>query len=366
MTKRVIVVGAGIVGSFCALRLARSGARVTLIDGEAEDFSPGGPSASLAAAGLLTVVGHAPLAGGGQPALPDLAHEAFALWRDHSAGAAWEDGVRFEGGVVIAADAAAAEAFVAQARAAGRKAHRLAAAEFRKRTGLDAPVAGAVFVEEEGAADPPRVLSGMAFALHQLGVRVRRGVEVEAVEADPIRVRTFDDQRIEADVVVLATGIMNQARLARSAPALARMRPAKGHMVPVELAAPLPVPVRAGEFYLAPREGRSAVLGATMEWDRYDRGVKQEQVRALLDAAEKTLPGAVKQSESELPWAGVRPMSPDGAPMIGWSGPALIAAGHSRNGWLFAPLTAEIVCAYVWGEEIPARWAALSPDRFKD
>ncbi|MBI1186987.1 MAG: FAD-dependent oxidoreductase [Alphaproteobacteria bacterium] len=366
MSKHVIVVGAGIVGSWCALRLAQTGARVTLIDGEREDFAAGGPSASLAAAGLLTVVGHAPLDSSGHPSMPALAHEAFDLWRARTPGRPWEDAVAFKGGVVIAADDAAADAFLAQARREGRAAQRLSAAEFRKRAGLDAQIACAVFVEEEGVADPARTLSGMAMELHALGVAVRRGVEIERVESEPVRVRTFDDASIEGDLVVLATGIMNQALMARAAPALARMRPAKGHIVPVDLAAPLPLPVRAPGFYLAPHGDGRTLLGATMEWDRYDRGVRQEAVRTLLDAVEATLPRVVKQSETELPWAGVRPMSPDGAPMIGPSGAALIAAGHSRNGWLFAPLTAEIICAYVWGEEIPARWAALSPDRFKD
>ena len=57
-------------------------------------------------------------------------------------------------------------------------------------------------------------------------------------------------------------------------------------------------------------------------------------------------------------------MSPDSWPMIGPSGDVLIAAGHSRNGWLLAPITAEIITAYVMGADIPAEWAALSPDRF--
>jgi len=357
LSKRVVVVGAGVVGAFCAVRLARSGARVTLIDGDREDFSVGGPSASLAAAGMLTVVGHALPGAVGHPLFAELARAAFALWRARSAEAPWRDAVRFDGGVVINENEAQAEALVALG---GR---RIGAGEMRKRTGLAARADHAVFVQEEGVADPARMMSGLAMEAYQLGVTVRRGCEVEAVEGDPIRVRTFEDEFIDADAVVLATGIMNQARLARSAPALALMRPAKGHMAPVVLEAPLGVPLRGPDFYLAPREGCAAVLGATMEWDRYDRAVRQEQVGALMAAAERTLPGAVMRSD-ELAWAGVRPMSPDGAPMVGPSGPALVAAGHSRNGWLLAPLTAEIICAYVWGEEIPPLWASLSPDRF--
>ena len=63
---------------------------------------------------------------------------------------------------------------------------------------------------------------------------------------------------------------------------------------------------------------------------------------------------------------GIRPMSPDGWPMIGPTGEGvLVAAGHSRDGWLMAPITAEIITAYVFGAEIQPDWAALSPERFE-
>jgi glycine oxidase len=59
-------------------------------------------------------------------------------------------------------------------------------------------------------------------------------------------------------------------------------------------------------------------------------------------------------------------MSPDNWPMIGRGGDGiLVAAGHSRNGWLLAPITAEIISAYVFGGEIAPEWAALSPERFE-
>jgi glycine oxidase len=57
-------------------------------------------------------------------------------------------------------------------------------------------------------------------------------------------------------------------------------------------------------------------------------------------------------------------MSPDWAPMIGTGGECLVAAGHSRNGWLLAPITAEIISAFVFGDPIGPLWAAFAPDRF--
>jgi glycine oxidase len=82
-------------------------------------------------------------------------------------------------------------------------------------------------------------------------------------------------------------------------------------------------------------------------------------------AAGRLLPGEVKLTGKV--WTGIRPMSPDGWPMIGPTPEGIyIAAGHSRDGWLMAPITAEIITAYVFGQEIPPEWAALSPERFND
>jgi glycine oxidase len=119
---------------------------------------------------------------------------------------------------------------------------------------------------------------------------------------------------------------------------------------------------RAPGFYLA-RRREDAVLGATLQPGQFDRRVDPVQTAQLWAALEKLLPGEVKPAGRA--WTGIRPMSPDGWPMAGDGGKGVwIAAGHSRNGWLMAPLTAEIVTAYVFGHAIPAEWLALSPQRF--
>jgi glycine oxidase len=121
--------------------------------------------------------------------------------------------------------------------------------------------------------------------------------------------------------------------------------------------------LRTGEFYIAQRRD-DAVIGATLEYDRFDRKVDRAKIAELHAAAERLLPGEIKLTDQA--WAGIRPMSPDGWPMIGSAKDGiLIAAGHSRDGWLMAPITAEIITAYVFGDEIPPEWAALSPKRFE-
>lgn len=352
--KRVVIVGAGVVGLFCAVRLAQAGARVTVLEAEGENLSVFGAPTSAGAAGMLAPLGETSSLHDG------VAFASFDFWKRAQLGAEWADGVRFDGAVVVSPTEEDAEALRQRALMLGRVAEALRPSRFRKLTGLDASVEHATFVESEGVADPLRVLTGLRMQARALGVLIEQNRDVEVITATSAT--TYEGEIFEADVMVLAVGFWGAEKLARFAPALKHVTPAKGHLVPVGLTQPMRVTLRAPSFYLTPRRD-DVVLGSTMELGRVDRRTEQAKVDELLAAAEALLPGQVRPSGRA--WAGIRPMSPDGWPIIGPSGDALIAAGHSRNGWLLAPVTAEIIRAYVFGAEIPPEWAALSPARFE-
>lgn len=353
MTK-VVIVGGGVVGLWCAVVLRQGGAQVTVCEAESEHVSPYGPSASAAAAGML-----APLERQASPHAA-LAWASLDLWRRKRDGAAWADGVRFDGAVLIGKDGDDVEALLANALAAGRDAKPLTRRELRKLLPFDLASENAIFASDEGVADPLRVLSGLQMEARALGVLIDFDADIANVTANAAM--TYDTRVYEADLIVLAPGVWANDKLAAAAPALKHVRPAKGQLAQVELPATLESTVRAPGFYLAPRR-EDVVLGATMEYDRYDRRADPARTEDLLQACEALLPGVVRQGEKA--WAGIRPMSPDGWPMIGWSGDVLIAAGHSRAGWLLAPITAEIISAYVFGADLPPEWIALSPQRFE-
>lgn len=353
--KDVIVVGGGAIGLFCAVRLRKSGARVWLLDSGPEHPTYYTPIASAAAAGMLAPIGDVPTPH------DKLALESFDLWQFMREGAEWSDAVRFEGVVIVRANAAEASVFSANAARLGKKALSLSASEFRKRTGFRAKVEHALFVEAEGTVDPLRMLTGLAMQAHALGVL--RNYDTDVAEVTPTTVTTHDGRVFEADAVVLAPGAWATDAIIAAAPGLKYVRPGKGMLAEVDIERPLGPNLRASGFYLAGRR-EDTVLGATLEFDRFDRKVDRNKLAELHAAAERLLPGEVKLAERA--WAGIRPMSPDGWPMIGPTGDGiLLAAGHSRDGWLMAPITAEIITAYVFGNEIQPEWAALSPERFE-
>jgi glycine oxidase len=350
--KHVIIVGAGIVGLLCALRLAREGARVTVLESDPDDLDVFRAGASAAAAGML-----APFDAGARPHA-DLALASFDLWRSLAPGAPWAGDVRFDGAVIACADEQDAAALQARVMMAGRRVSALTRGQTRKRLGIALDYA--VCVEDEGVADPIAVLTGLKAQLRALGVKLAYDQDVARVT--PASAHTFTGEDYEADHVLLAPGVWATDALMDAAPVLKRVRPAKGHLVSVTLPKKLRHTVHTPGFYLA-RRNEDTVLGANLQFDVYERHVEPAQVQALLAAAEAVVPGAVKPAGRA--WTGIRPMSPDGWPMVGSSNGVLVAAGHSRNGWLLAPITAEIITAIVFGAPLPPAWAALAPQRFE-
>jgi len=351
---RVVIVGAGIVGLMCALRLVKEGARVTLLEADPDDLDVFRAGASAAAAGMLAPFDSK------DGAHAALALDSFDLWRKLTPGAPWSEGVRFDGGVIASPDERDAAALQARVMGLGRAVAPLSRGQIAKRLGLNAALDHALAVEDEGVADPIYVLGGLKFEARRLGVALRHDQDVERVT--PHSVHTFTGEDYEADSVLLAPGVWASDAIASAAPALKRIRPAKGHLVSVRLAKPLKANLHAPGFYLA-RRREDVVLGASVQLDRYDKQTEAAEVEKLLAAAEAVAPGAVKPAGRA--WTGVRPMSPDGWPMVGRSNGVLVAGGHSRNGWGLAPITAEIVTAYVFGLPIPPAWAALAPQRFE-
>ena len=351
--KNVIIVGAGVIGLMCAVRLAKAGARVTVLEEHNENTTVWGPTASASAAGMLAPLNEAPSS---HDALALASFDLWRVWRDRSP---WADAVRFDGGAMLARTERDATNIISRAQALKRDGEMLSASRFRKRTGLRTEVEHAVFIPDEGVADPLRTLSGLVMDARAHGVLVSFGEDV--MEATANTVTTQAGHTFEADHVVLAPGVWATEALMALALALKHVRPAKGCLVPVQFEQPVAPNIRGDGFYVAQRYG-DTVLGATLDFDRTDRRVDPAQVDALLAAADAALPGELRPAGK--PWTGIRPMSPDGWPMIGPSGDVLIAAGHSRNGWLLAPITAEIITAYVMGADIPPEWASLSPDRF--
>jgi glycine oxidase len=211
---------------------------------------------------------------------------------------------------------------------------------------------GALHLPDDHAVAPRRVCEALARAAQDAGAVLRPGVEVSDLAA------------LRAEQVVVAAGPWSGAFGAE-----ARVRPVKGQSLRLrDPAGPGLVDrvVRWGEpspGYLVARGDGRYVLGATSEERGFDTAVTAGGLHDLLRDASELVPG-VLELEVEEHIAGLRPGTPDNAPIIGRSpsDPRVVwATGHYRNGVLLAPVTADLVVAELTGEPIDH---AFGPGRF--
>jgi glycine oxidase len=167
------------------------------------------------------------------------------------------------------------------------------------------------------------------------------------------------ERALEADVLIQATG-----------PGSGDLAPIKGQILRFPGAGPAHGPVVRGEgVYVAP-SAFGAVVGATMEEGRADRDIDPEAVARLAAGARRLFP-ALEAAGVEAR-AGVRAATPDGLPLVGPSATeeglvarVLVARGARRNGWLLAPLVAEVLLDRLTGRPVSVAAAAFDPGRFK-
>lgn len=218
----------------------------------------------------------------------------------------------------------------------------------------------------------PRVLSAaLVRAGEKAGVVLQSRTEVSSLilrNGRCVGVRTSDGSEFFGDAVVLAAG--SWSGLVDSIPTEVThaLRPVKGqliHLRPRAGPGPIEYNVRTEEVYLVPRTDGSVVVGASVEEKGFDVTVTAGEVLDLLRAGEETVP-AIREMELSSTIAGLRPGTPDNAPMLG---PTSIdgvtaATGHFRNGVLLTPITADTISDLLTGSEVPEVIKAFDPRRF--
>ena len=143
----------------------------------------------------------------------------------------------------------------------------------------------------------------------------------------------------------------------------------KGQILELRTRGAMPEPfervLRTPRCYLVARGDGRVILGATVEEQGFDTAVTADGVFRLLEAAWEVLP-EVGELELVGARAGLRPGTPDNAPVVGPGelDGLIWATGHWRNGVLLAPLTADVVAGLLAGEPMPEDFAVLSPGRF--
>jgi glycine oxidase len=237
--------------------------------------------------------------------------------------------------------------------------------ELRHRWPWLGPAVGALWAPRDGALDPERLVYALLADAQRLGAAVVRdratGIVTTATAAVGVKAERHS---YAAPAVVVAAGAWSG--LLEGLPRRVPVQPVRGQM------AALPWPEGIGraivynkDCYLLAR-GNEALLGSTMEYVGFNAEVTPAGLAHIFSNTMALCPGLVRV-KMRRSWAGLRPVTPDGLPIIGRD-PELrglwYATGHGRNGILLAGLTGVLMAQLINGEPPSHDLQRFAPDRF--
>jgi glycine oxidase len=343
----ICIAGAGIIGLSLALELNHRGMSVTVLD-RSSPLS----EASTAAAGMLAANDpHNP------PKLQPLADLSLLLYP------AFLDSIRalssievpFQTHTTIQSDI--------------KEPRRLRNA--LDRAALDQLLPGNTlgnrhfYLLPEESLDPRQLATALLAAVQATSIRLLPNTSLLATHSSGATTTVSTSSgTIETAAFVDCTG-------AWSASGRFPVKPVKGQMLSVAIppSLPLRVVLRTESIYIVPRisgpnAGR-AIIGATIEDAGFDKTVHPSDVAHLRLLAAALLPPLATAPQLEA-WAGLRPATPDGLPLIGPLPDQpnhFIATGHYRDGILLAPATAHVVADLLLGLAPSIDLTPFSPAR---
>ena len=363
----ITVIGGGVIGLSIAWALAAERVSVTLLDSAAKG------QASFAAAGML-----APLAEAAQQGeFVSLGIESLGLWPS------FVDQLRAEvnsplcisgpGMLRIArtdAEDAALRAAITWQSKYDLPLRLLESAELRSlEPPLSPNIRSAILSPRERCVDPRLLLIALREACLDRGVIIRSQTSVTDFETSGERITALKTTggAISSGAYVLASGAWSRA-LAQSLGVNIPVHPLRGQMLSLGPLQPLPIhhTVYTHNGYLVPRCDGRIIAGTTEEQVDFDSQTTDSGIDTIHAMATSLIPD-LKQVPRQSAWAGLRPVSADGMPIIGrlpnWEN-IYAATGHGRNGILLTPLTSRLLTANVLhNAPVPH---ILAPERFGD
>lgn len=406
-----LVIGGGVIGLTQAYHLAREGGQVTLIDARAT-----GQGASEVNAGWIVPAEAAPVPGPGvvlqsmkwmlradsplyiRPSLqPDFVKFMLGMWAksNKSAQRAGFDGhLRLAQDTVEIFDQYRAEGIDYEMHTEGllmaftekeNLEHHLGNLDLPRSYGLDPQVLlgdevrnhepllsdalyGGIYYPKERHLDPGALARALHAKLLDMGVEIIENAPLERVTHDGTTIRsiTAGGTNLTADNYVLAAGAWT-GKVSKLFGTPLPVRPGKGYSVEVD-----PLPLRGAvnlsdaKVAVTPLDTRLRIAG-TMEFGGLDEDINQVRVDAILRAPAKYFRSWTPPTGEVTARAGMRPMTPDGLPIMGRLGNfgnGFVSSGHGMLGVTMAPAAAEAMTQLIRTGKRQPKLNIFTPDRF--
>ncbi|MBI3304468.1 MAG: glycine oxidase ThiO [Deltaproteobacteria bacterium] len=347
-TADVVVVGGGIIGCAIAYYLAREKVRTVVID-----KGQPGHEASSAAGGFLAV------ASGSQRRGPtfELKRASLALYEPLVQELKEQTGIDSEylryGLLELIRsdeDGERLRALYNLRREQGLPAEWLSAEDVWKlEPKLTREIRGAAFFPGDPHLNNTKLTQTLAVGAQKLGVEFLAGRAVTEIKKEGSRVVAVsaEGEEVKGEKVIIAAGSWS-GKVGKLFGLTIPVEPAKGQMMTCR-ADFLHHLVSWGDHYLVPRLNGEVLIGATVEFVGFNKEVTLEAVRDFLEKTAEIMPALVKRPLGRA-WAGLRPYSATGRPIIG-PAPGLdnviLATGHFRDGILLAPITGKLIAELI-------------------
>ena len=229
---------------------------------------------------------------------------------------------------------------------------------------------GGIFSPDDESGDAHLFTRRLSEVGAALGVDFRFGVVVRRLIATGGRITGVetDEGRLDADAVVLALGSYTPLLLRPLGLALP-VYPAKGYSVTIPVATEGSAPSVSlidDEFKMVySRLGDRLRVAGTAEFAGYDASVREKRARFLLAKAMELFPRCGDPGAAQF-WAGLRPSTPDGVPVMGRTRFAnlFLNTGHGTLGWTMACGAGRAVADLVLGRTPEISLDGLGLDRF--
>jgi len=375
-SKRVIIIGAGVMGLGIGWQLAKAGCIVSIYErGEA------GREASWAAGGMLAPLSEAHFE---ERALLQLGIQSCRLYpawvEELEADSKMAVGYRREGTLIVAVDrddAAELKHHYESQRLLGLNVDWLTGAEAREMEPLLSPkISAAVSSPDDHQVDNRAMLNALITAYRKADGLLHENTPVKKIEIQSgVATGVWVEEGLDkADAVVLAAGCWSNQLGGLPERIKPPVRPVKGQMLALQMEAGstlhkvirVPRSKYRTHTYLVPKSNGRLIIGATSEEMGFDKRLTAGGLFELLRGAWEAVPVIYELPVLET-WAGLRPGSRDNAPILGKTGieNLIIATGHYRNGISLVPITAKAIAALILTGETSEVIAPFQLSRFE-
>ncbi len=216
-------------------------------------------------------------------------------------------------------------------------------------------IAGGLRLPNDETGDCFKFTNRLAEMAQALGVEFRYGVRIDRLEVSMGRITGVQTSagKISGDAFVLALGSFSPL-LAKPLGIRLPIYPVKGYSitVPIKDASRAPESTVMDETYkiAITRLGDRIRVGGMAEIAGFDMSLNKRRQETLQHSVEDLFGGAGDQSQAEF-WCGLRPMTPDGTPVVGRTpiGNLFTNTGHGTLGWTMAAGSGRLITDIISG-----------------